>query len=113
MRVIDKITKQNTNVVILEAVLFMTIYSTISNGLANAILQEEPRYLVVAIVGWTVQMFCTVVIFALFVLAYKVVKNSVVLLKNRSRENVSKRNLKKESKKINQNKIKGDAYDTK
>lgn len=57
-----KILKQPTNHLIVGAVVFLTLYITAGNGLANTIISGDPQYIGVSLLTWIVQIICVCMI---------------------------------------------------
>ncbi|BBM90199.1 hypothetical protein AAFE91_001072 [Enterococcus faecium] len=61
-----KIIDQPTNRLIVEGVIFVTMYFTVGNGISNTIIQKDPQYLLFSLYAWIVQMLWVSLLMLLF-----------------------------------------------
>lgn len=69
-KIFKKFMNQPINYLIVEAVVFLTMYQSIGNGLVNALAQEDLTYFIASLLGWGIQssLLLLLVLFATFVI---------------------------------------------
>lgn len=78
-----KIINQPTNHLIIEGVIFVTMYFTVRNGISNTIIQKNPQYLLFSLYAWIVQMVWVSILMLLF---YWIVRVILLLLNKRKKD---------------------------
>lgn len=78
-----KIINQPTNHLIIEGVIFVTMYVTVGNGISNTIIQKNPQYLLFSLYAWIVQMVWVSILMLLF---YWIVRVILLLLNKRKKD---------------------------
>ncbi|KWW23251.1 hypothetical protein [Enterococcus faecium] len=68
-----KIIDQPTNRLIVEGVIFVTMYFTVGNGISNTIIQKDPQYLLFSLYAWIVQMLWVSLLMLLFYCIVRVI----------------------------------------
>lgn len=66
-----KFINQPTNHLIVEGVIFLTMYQSIGNGLVNAVAQEDLTYFIASLLGWGIQsgLLILLLLFVTFVIS--------------------------------------------
>lgn len=77
-----KLLNQPTNYLVLEGVIFVTMYLTLGNGISNMIIQKDLQYLLFSIFAWIIQFFGVTLLMLLF---YWILKVILLLLSKRIR----------------------------
>lgn len=57
-----KFLNQPTNYLIVESVIFLTVYLTLGNGIVSSIMQENVMYLFYSVAGWVMQLVVSVIL---------------------------------------------------
>lgn len=77
-----KLLNQPTNYLVLEGVIFVTMYLTLGNGISNMIIQKDLQYLLFSVFAWITQFFGVTLLMLLF---YWILKVILLLLSKRKR----------------------------